>query len=359
MSGWHERLAVRLDRLREAMQSEGLEAIYTDDLSEVRWISGFTGSHGAVLVTHTQAHIATDGRYDQQVRSESPTMAVVIGRHLPALLGAIAAREGVAVHVSPHRTTVSVLRALESESATVTPEGTPIGRLRQIKDAGEMAALREACRLTDAALLDIAYGPVTGVTERELAVRLERRMVDLGAEAPAFATIVAAGPHSAIPHHQPTHRVIATGDLLKIDFGARVDGYHADMTRTFIIGSPEGWQQEIHEVVHRAQQAGVAAARAGVPAVDVDRAARSIIEQAGYAEYFTHGLGHGVGLDIHEEPYLGATATATLSAGSAITVEPGIYLPGRGGVRIEDTLVVGEHGAQSLTVAPRDLVSLG
>ena len=167
-------------------------------------------------------------------------------------------------------------------------------------------------------------------------------MFERGAEALAFETIMASGPNSAIPHHRPTDRIVEPGDLVKIDFGARVDGYHADCTRTFVVGSPADWQQEIHAAVRASQAAGVEALRAGVPVAEVDQAARAVLEEAGWLTYFTTGLGHGVGLEIHEDPYVGARTAGKLAAGTTLTVEPGIYLPGRGGVRIEDTVLVGE-----------------
>lgn len=354
-----DRLMDRLARLREAMASAGVVAYFTDDLLDIRWISGFTGSHAAVLVTATEAVLATDSRYEQQAADESPMMDLVIGRHVVTMMGQRVAASSGHVHVSAAQTSVAVMRALEVSGARVSAEDSLIAPLRVVKDAGEMRALRDACSISDAALRQVLEQSVSGRTERDIAVHLERTMVDLGAEAPAFATIVASGPNSAIPHHRPTDRVVALGDLLKIDFGARVEGYHADMTRTFVIGEPAAWQREIHDLVRAAQQAGVDAVRAGAGASDVDLAARTVIEEAGYGQHFGHGLGHGVGLAIHEEPFLGATAAATLSAGSPITIEPGIYLPGRGGVRIEDTVVVEEHGVQTLTLYPRELISLG
>ncbi len=187
-------------------------------------------------------------------------------------------------------------------------------------------------------------------------------MVSLGAEAPAFATIVATGPNSAIPHHRPTERAIERGDLLKIDFGARVDGYHADMTRTFVVGAePSGWQAEIYHVVYAAQRAGREALQPGVDARDVDAAARSVVADAGYGERFPHGLGHGVGLEIHEAPLLGYATAAILRGRTPVTVEPGVYLPGRGGVRIEDTLLIHDTGdrAELLTTTTKELLVLG
>jgi Xaa-Pro aminopeptidase len=193
-----------------------------------------------------------------------------------------------------------------------------------------------------------------GMTERELAVLIERAMVDAGAEKPAFDTIVASGPNGAIPHHAPAGRRFEPGDMITIDCGARYAGYHADMTRTVVLGPPAGWQQEIYALVAAAQQAGIDAAVPGAATADVDAVARDMIKAAGYGEQFGHGLGHGVGLEIHEAPQLGVAKPGTLGDRVPITVEPGIYLPGMGGVRIEDTLVV-RSGAES--TATRDLLT--
>ena len=182
-------------------------------------------------------------------------------------------------------------------------------------------------------------------------------MLERGAEALAFETILASGPNSAIPHHRPTDRVVEAGDLVKIDFGARVDGYHADCTRTFVVGPPADWQLEIHAAVQASQAAGVEALRAGVPVADVDRAARAVLDEAGWLAYFTTGLGHGVGLEIHEDPYVGARTAGKLAAGTTLTMEPGIYLPGRGGVRIEDTVLV-EETPRVLTTLTTELLEI-
>ena len=229
--------------------------------------------------------------------------------------------------------------------------------LREVKDAGELALLRLACEAADAALSDLLDrgGLRPGRTEREVARELEALMLDHGADAVSFETIVAAGPNSAIPHHRPTDAVLATGDFVKIDFGALVAGYHSDMTRTFVLGKAADWQQEIYQLVADAQRAGREALAPGVGLRDVDAAARDLIADAGYAEQFGHGLGHGVGLEIHEAPGIGATSAGTLLAGSVVTVEPGVYLPGRGGVRIEDTLVVpggASNGSESDAQTP-------
>ena len=217
--------------------------------------------------------------------------------------------------------------------------------LREVKDAGEIALLRLACEAADAALTDLVErgGLRAGRTEKEVGRELESLMLDHGADGVSFETIVAAGPNSAIPHHRPTDAVLAAGDFVKIDFGALVCGYHSDMTRTFVLAPVAQWQLDIYELVAAAQQAGRDALAPGVTLKDVDAASRQVIADAGYADNFGHGLGHGVGLQIHEAPGISASAAGTLLAGSAVTVEPGVYLPGHGGVRIEDTLVVRER----------------
>ncbi|MGV0599292.1 M24 family metallopeptidase, partial [Mycolicibacterium pulveris] len=229
------------------------------------------------------------------------------------------------------------------------------------KDAGEVALLRLACEAADAALADLLErgGLRPGRTEKEVRRELESLMLDHGADGPSFETIVAAGPNSAIPHHRPTDAVLAAGDFVKIDFGALVSGYHSDMTRTFVLAPAAQWQRDIYDLVATAQRAGREALVPGTPLRDVDAASRQVIADAGYADNFGHGLGHGVGLQIHEAPGIGAASAGTLLAGSAVTVEPGVYLPDRGGVRIEDTLVVGESGTPDLlTRFPKELAIL-
>ncbi len=236
--------------------------------------------------------------------------------------------------------------------------------LREVKDAGEVALLRLACEAADAALTALVDGGGLrpGRTEREVSRELEALMLDHGADGISFETIVATGANSAIPHHRPTDAVLADGDFVKIDFGALVGGYHSDMTRTFVLTKAADWQLEIYRLVADAQRAGREALRAGADLREVDAAARRVIADAGYGEQFSHSLGHGVGLEIHEAPGIGATSTGTLRAESVVTVEPGVYLPGRGGVRIEDTLVVPPETAgkppELLTRFPKELAVL-
>ncbi len=341
------------------------------DLVNVRYLSGFTGSNGALLVFADDrgAVLATDGRYRTQAAEQAPELEIAIERALGRHLAARAAGGGVGklgfesnvVTVDGFDALKSELRERDGSTELVRAAGT-VEALREVKDDGELALLRLACDAADTALADLIErgGLRPGRTERTVARELEALMLDHGADAISFETIVAAGPNSAIPHHRPTDAVLAQGDFVKIDFGALVAGYHSDMTRTFVLGKAADWQLEIYGLVANAQRAGREALHPGAGLRDVDGAARQIIAEAGYAEQFGHGLGHGVGLQIHEAPGIGATSTGTLLEGSVVTVEPGVYLPGRGGVRIEDTLVVGSEpeSAELLTRFPKELAIL-
>ena len=338
------------------------------DLVNVRYLSGFTGSNAALLVfaSNTGPLLVTDSRYRTQALRQAPDLDTVIdracGRHLVSRALAAGARR---IGFESHIVTVDSFGAFSGELAghvgaeLVRTPGV-VEALREVKDAGEIALLRLACGAADSALADLVSkdGLRPGRTERAVARELESLMLDHGADGRAFETIVAAGVNSAVPHHRPTEAVLCSGDFVKIDFGALVAGYHSDMTRTFVLGSAADWQREVYGLVSAAQQAGREALEVGAPLCDVDRAARRVIDEAGYGEHFGHGLGHGVGLQIHEAPGINSAAAGTLCAGSVVTVEPGVYLPDRGGVRIEDTLVVGEWGPELLTRFPKDLAIL-
>ena len=332
------------------------------DLVNVRYLTGFTGSNAALLLyaDDTPPVLATDSRYRTQAARQAPDLHTVIepacGRHLVGrAVGSGARRIGFESHV----VTVDGFDALarELDLAELVRASGAVEALREIKDAGEIALLRLACEAADAALADLIDrgGLAPGRTERAVARELEALMLEHGADGPSFETIVAAGPNSAVPHHRPTDAVLDRGDFVKIDFGALVAGYHSDMTRTVVLGAAAAWQREIYAVVAAAQRAGVDALEQGAALCEVDGAARRVIAEAGYGEHFGHGLGHGVGLQIHEAPGINALAAGTLRAGSVVTVEPGIYLAERGGVRIEDTLVVGARGPELLTRFPKDL----
>jgi len=249
--------------------------------------------------------------------------------------------------------------AARLEGVATVPFGPKIEALRIVKDATELEKLQVACRLSDAALAQVLPGIKAGDTERTVAFRLDAQMIALGAERTAFDTIVRQRAERRDPAPRPTDRPLQRGDLVTMDFGARYEGYHADMTRTVAIGTVAEWQRDIYELVALAQQAGIAALSGGVEAGAVDAAARDVIEAAGHSAHFQHGLGHGVGLEIHEAPMLGYGRTGKLSDRVPVTVEPGVYLPGLGGVRIEDVLVVtaGDR-ARILTSTTRELLVL-
>ncbi|WP_096286687.1 M24 family metallopeptidase [Mycobacterium ahvazicum] len=364
----------RRDNLKRQIGASGLDAMLVTDLINVRYLSGFSGSNGALLVfaDDREAVLATDGRYRTQAAAQAPDLEVAIERAVGRHLAGQAAEAGVSkLGFESNVVTVDGFDALTNEvgehggATELVRAAGMVEALREIKDAGEVALLRLACEAADAALKDLVGrgGLRPGRTEREVSRELEALMLDHGADAISFETIVAAGPNSAIPHHRPTDAVLADGDFVKIDFGALVAGYHSDMTRTFVLGKAgkvAAWQLEIYQLVAEAQRAGREALRPGADLREVDGAARQVIVDAGYGEQFSHGLGHGVGLQIHEAPGIGATSSGTLLAGSVVTVEPGVYLPGRGGVRIEDTLVVGDQpaAAELLTRFPKELAIL-
>ncbi|MGV9711170.1 aminopeptidase P family protein [Gordonia sp. NPDC003424] len=353
----------RRDRLRNALATSdpAVEAIVVSDLVNVRYLTGFTGSNAAVLVWADDPladRICTDGRYLTQVAEQAPDLAAVIARNCLAELVDRARDAGAGtIGFEADAVTVAEHRALLARFDDTDPAPDLVGRtglvqgLREVKDAGEIELLRRACAVGDQALAAIVERGVIrpGATEREVARTLEWEMYALGADAISFETIVAAGANSAIPHHRPTDAVLADGDFVKIDFGAVVGGYHSDMTRTYVLGRAADWQREIYALVAEAQAAGRDALTPGADLREIDAAARSVIADAGHGDHYVHGLGHGVGLQIHEAPGIGALAAGTLPCGAAVTVEPGVYLPGRGGVRIEDTLIVTETAPDLLT----------
>ena len=352
--------AARRSRLVAALAEQGLDGLLVTTLVNVRYLTGFTGSNGAVLVpVDGDAVFLTDGRYQDQAKGELPDVEHAIGRDL---LGGMAARVGAGTFgVESHTLSVDAYERLVelAPSATFAGADRVVEHLREVKDDTEVESLRKACEISTLALEQILAGRLVGRTEREVARDLENTMLDLGAEAIAFETILAAGDNSAIPHHHPTDRVLVAGDLLKVDFGARYDGYHADCTRTVVLGRADDWQREVYTAVQASQAAGLDQLREGVDVATADAAARGSLEAAGWLEAFTTGLGHGVGLEIHEDPFIAASHTGKLSSRTVLTMEPGIYVPGRGGVRIEDTVLVTAGAPEVLTTMTKDLLEIG
>ncbi len=356
--------AARRARVQEQAAALGADAALITSPVNVRYLTGLASSNAALLLPATGAAVlATDSRYAPAARRECPDLELVVDRFVEPALAARAAAGGLAVvGFEEHEVTVERHQVLTATGLTLIPQRRMVEGMRMVKDEAEIALLARACQITAESFGATLAGIRPGVTERELAVTLEREMIDRGAEKLAFDTIVAGGPNGDSPHHVPTDRPFAAGDLITIDCGARYAGYHADMTRTVAVGEPAAWQREIYDVVAAAQRAGLEAVAVGAEVADVDAASRNPISAAGHGEHFGHGTGHGVGLEIHEAPMIGYGRTGRLAAGVPVTVEPGIYLPGRGGVRIEDTLVVragpGAIPGELLTTVTRDLLVL-
>ena len=342
--------------MRPHLLAAGIDALLVTDPANIRWLTGFSGSAGRVLLrADGPVVLVTDDRYTARAAAEAPDAEVVIDRTWGWLPEAAPGRLGVEADHLPWATVRELTDLLDAEPTAT--EGI-VSVLRQVKDAAEVGALRRACAVTSTAF-EAALGWLRpGLTEAEVARRLVDEMLDRGADGSAFPPIVAAGPNGAVPHHAPGLRPLDPGDMVTMDFGALVDGYHADMTRTVALGSVTPDQQRIHDLVREAQRAGVDVAGDGVATATVDRACRSVIADGGHAEDFRHGTGHGVGLVIHEDPFLGATTAGTLKPGMTVTIEPGVYLPGLGGVRIEDVVLVTGTGVERLTTAPHGLLIL-
>ena len=344
----------RLARLRQRLAEEGVDALVVTNLVNVRYLTGFTGSAGVLAVTAGDALLTTDGRYRTQSAEQVPGPVTIEVGGMEAQRQAVKGLVGTGgkVGLEADHVTWSASRRWREllEGAEVVPTSGVVERLREVKDAEEVELMAKAAAIADAALGEVLAELRPGVTEAAFALSLDSAMRRLGAEGSAFETIVAAGPNSAKPHHRPGERPIEAGDAVVVDFGATYEGYRSDMTRTFFVGGePTGELARVLDVVRESQAEGVAAVGPGVAAKDVDGVCRKVIEEAGWAERFEHGTGHGVGLDIHEAPTVSPLGTAILAPGMVVTVEPGVYLPGTGGVRIEDTLVVTEDGSRPLT----------
>jgi Xaa-Pro dipeptidase len=350
------RLAARLAELE-------VDAAFVTRLPNVRYLTGFSGSNGQVLVADGHATLFTDGRYDEQSRHEVPDAERVIYLDgFPPVAATVAAVGARRVAFESEGVTHGYWGRLRDRLPDVelVPVGAEVERLRRTKEPSEIERLARAQEAADAAFEEVVLGGGVrdGTTERELALELETAMRRAGAQDRSFETIVAFGENAAEPHHDPTDRPLRRGDVIKLDFGALVDGYHSDMTRTVAFGEPDGRLREVRDLVAAAQQAGIDAMRAGVPVAEVDLAARRVIEAAGHGDAFPHGLGHGVGLEIHEDPRFRWDAAEDVPEGAVVTVEPGVYIPGLGGVRIEDMVEVTADGCRPIPRSTKELVVL-
>ncbi len=356
----------RLDRLRAAFDEHSVDALVVTTLPNIRYLTGFSGSAAVLVVTKDMSLLTTDGRYRTQSAEQlrqcgAAEVEVTIGTGAEQREAARAALDGASagrIGLEAGNVTWNGQRAWADVLGgdTLVPTANAVEALRERKDAAELARMERAAAIADAALFEVLPLMSQGVTEEHFALELDTAMRRGGAEGTAFDTIVAAGENSAKPHHHPGPRHIKGGDPVVVDFGATFEGYRSDMTRTFCVDAePEGELARIFSVVQTSQAAGAAAVRPGIAAKDVDDVCRRIIADAGWAERFEHGTGHGVGLDIHEAPTVSQLGTAILAPGFVVTVEPGVYVPGHGGVRVEDTLVVTEDGARPLTRFTKDI----
>jgi Xaa-Pro aminopeptidase len=350
----------RADRLVALLAERELDCLLVTNLVNVRYLTGFTGTNGACLVSREERLFLTDFRYVERAKAEvSEFECVQAGRDM---LGDLAARLGGRAGFDDAHLSVRAhgrLGERTGEGVELVAAGGLVERLREVKDEEELRAMRAAALIADAAYGRLGERGLVSRVEREVARTLVRDMEDAGAEGPSFPPIVAAGGNGALPHAEPRDVEIPAGTLVVVDLGARVDGYCSDCTRTFATGPLDDEALEVYELVRRAQEEALAAARAGAARREVDEVARRTIDEAGHGDRFGHGLGHGVGLEIHEEPRLTREAEGELRPGNTVTIEPGVYLPGRFGVRIEDLVAVTENGPDVLTGFPKELVTVG
>jgi len=341
----------RSGRVVEQLRERELTALLVTDLVDLRWLTGFSGTNGAALIGADERLFLTDFRYTEQAADQVEGFEIVrAGRDL---LGELAARlpAGHAGFDDERLTVKEHARLVEKagDSVELVPAGGLLRELREVKDAAELERIAAAAELATAAFERVVAQGLAGRTERAVALELEHQMRLAGAEDPSFPSIVAAGPHGALPHAEPRDVEIPAGVLVTIDWGARLDGYCSDCTRTLASGPVGQRERGVYELVLSAQEAALAAVEPDAACASVDGVAREIIAAAGYGDRFGHGLGHGVGLEVHEGPRLAKGAAGTLAVDSVVTVEPGVYLPGELGVRIEDLAVVAEDGPRVLT----------
>ena len=351
----------RAERLAAAVAERDLSALVVTNLVNVRYLTGFTGTNAACVVGPDRQVFITDFRYVSQAADQVEAGFERIKGERD-LLGDVAELAAGRVGFEDGTMTVRAferLKELAGEGVELVAGGNLVEELRAVKDADEVAAIRAAAELADAALTAVLERGLAGRTELEVAGQLEAEMRALGAEEPSFPSIVASGPHGALPHAEPRDVTIERGVLVTIDWGARLDGYCSDCTRTFATGELSGDAAQVYELVRDAQARASEAVRAGAGAKEVDAASRDPIAAAGHGDHYGHGLGHGVGLEIHEAPRLAPTSEDVLAAGNVVTVEPGVYVPGEHGVRIEDLVLVTDSGRDVLSGLGKDLLTVG
>lgn len=350
----------RIDRLRHLMKAEGVDALLVTKRENVRYLTGFTGSAGSVMIASGRPWLITDFRYNLQARQETSGLEILIQKtDFPSALRDAADRTGVEkLWFDESSLTIEGLKKLRKQRLTLKGHRDLVGELRQRKDEQELVSIRKAIRRATESFQELKKYIRPGARERGLAFMLEFLMREKGARKAAFDTIVASGRNGAMPHASVTDRRIKKGDLVTFDFGAEADGYFCDITRTLCVGRPSARQREIHALVLSAQTAAIKSVYPGISCKTVDDAARDTIKKAGHGGHFGHGTGHGIGLMVHEGPSLSPLTRDRVERDMVFTIEPGVYIPDWGGVRIEDMVLVTESGAKVLTALPRELESL-
>lgn len=355
----------RVKRVQTSLAPSGLDALLVTHLPNIRYFCGFTGSAAVLAITGRRAILFTDGRYTQQAREEVQAASVRIEKGKSALASAtgwLTRERGLKrVGVEPAYLTIAerdIIAAALPKRARVVKAPPVIERMRMVKDAEEINLIRRACHLGVRLFSDLRKKIRPGMAESKLAGRLEFRARDLGAEEMAFSTIIASGSRSALPHGRASQAKLPRRGFVVCDFGVILTGYCSDMTRTLSLGRPSESARRTYEAVREAQQAALDSVRPGATVGEVDLAARNLLRKNNLSKYFTHSTGHGLGLEIHEAPRVAAGQREVLQPGMVITVEPGIYLPGKFGIRIEDTVVVTKSGCEILTTCPKELIEV-
>ena len=352
----------RIDKVRNKFSLINLHGIYVNNITNVRYLTGFSGSAGSLLILEHESHFFTDGRYTEQVRDQvkNSKIHIVGGSHIEGIEKNNLLKSGMKIGFESDHTTVTSFKALQNKLPQILWEPTSniVELIAAVKDAEEIESLKTAIEITDAVFDEILPIIKVGVSESQIAADLSYKFKQHGAEGDSYDPIVASGWRSALPHATPTDKTLENGDFVVMDFGALYNGYHADMTRTVVIGPPNNKHKEIYDVVLKSQLSGIDVARAGITGAEVDNACRSVIDNAGYKKYFNHSTGHGIGLEVHTLPRLSSINTSPLLENYVVTIEPGIYLPKWGGVRIEDDCWIKSNKCIPLNRSTKELISL-
>ena len=352
----------RIDKVRHEFSVNNLHGIYVNNITNVRYLTGFSGSAGSLLILENESHFFTDGRYTEQVREQvkNSKIHIVGGSHIEGIEKNNLLKSDMKIGFESDHTTVTLFNALQSKLPQISWEPTSniVELIAAVKDAEEIESLKTAIEITDAVFDEILPIIKVGVSESQIAADLSYKFKQHGAEGDSYDPIVASGWRSALPHATPTDKALENGDFVVMDFGALYNGYHADMTRTVVIGPPNDKHKEIYDVVLKSQLSGIEVARAGITGAEVDNACRSVIDNAGYKEFFNHSTGHGIGLEVHTLPRLSSINTSPLLENYVVTIEPGIYLPKWGGVRIEDDCWIKSDKCIPLNRSTKELISL-